>query len=137
MKEDGAAIDGAARQSFTKQERLRHNSQFQETYLQGRKQQGPNLTLYYKPNQLLYNRLGLSISKKCLRLSSKRQSVRRCLREAFRINKQRFLCGYDWVVTLRKTSFLCLQKNVNPTVKKFQTIERELLYLAHKARLLQ
>lgn len=135
--EDSASIGQTGRLSLGQKERLRRNGQFQDVYLRGLKQQGPNLTLYYKPNHLFYNRLGISIAKKYLRLSSKRHSIRRCLREAFRINKQQFLRGYDLVITLRKFSFFCLEKSQHPPAKKFTTLKNELLCLAQKAGLLQ
>ncbi len=84
-----------------KQERLKASRQFQEIYIRGRRLSGPHLTIFFKPNQLTFNRLGLSVGKKSFRLSNRRHYIRRRLREAYRINKMRFLTGYDIIISVR------------------------------------
>lgn len=112
--------------SLNKQERLRRTLQFKELYNRGRRLSGPHLTLFYKPNQLNFNRLGVSVAKKRFKLSAHRHYFQRRLREAFRLNKLRLLAGYD-IVLCARGSTLC----------SFSAISKEFLQLAQRARLLK
>ncbi len=140
-----------------KQERLKASRQFQEIYIRGRRLSGPHLTIFFKPNQLTFNRLGLSVGKKSFRLSNRRHYIRRRLREAYRINKMRFLTGYDIIISVRpRQDFgglspealakggvrrfahpLRAGAGVNKDKTRFVDIKNELLSLAQKARLLR
>ena len=117
-----------SRLKLERQERLKRTRQFQEIYIGGRRLSGPHLTIFCKPNQLPYNRLGLSVTKKRFKLSSRRHYIRRRLREAYRVNKMHFFPGHDIVVAARG-------------VKKYKTcfkdLKDELLSLAQKAKLLK
>lgn len=108
--------------TLRKQERLRRYGEFKKIYIGGRKLSGPHLTIFFKPNQLPYNRLGISVAKRRFKLSTCRHRIRRCLREAYRQNKQQFLSGYDLIISA--------QRSLRAEVAE------ELLGLAQKARLL-
>lgn len=109
-----------------KREKLRRNPQFKEVYIRGRKINGPRLTIFYKPNQLLYSRLGLSVSKKRFKLSTRRHYIQRRLREAYRaLNKTRFLPGYDIIIKACR-----FENNI-----RFENLKRELLNLLRKGGL--
>ncbi|MBN3039048.1 MAG: ribonuclease P protein component [Candidatus Omnitrophica bacterium] len=115
--------------SLKKQDKLRRCAEFQSVYSKGLKTQGPHLILWALANKS-HNcpRLGLSIAKRSFKLSTQRHALQRSLREAFRLNKPRFLPGYDVVVAARRFD----QKKVG-----FQTLQKELLGLAQKAGVLK
>ena len=116
-----------AANTLGRHQRLRRSAQFAQVYTRGRRISGPHLTIFYLPNQLDYNRLGLSVGKKRFKLSCQRHFIQRCLREAFRLNKRRFFSGYDLVLSVHR---LKVQKQARPE------IAQEMLALAKKARLL-
>lgn len=113
---------------LNKQEKLRRSRQFQEAYIRGRRLSGPHLTIFFKPNQLQDSRLGLTVSKKRFKLSCRRHYIQRRLREAYRLNKKRFLPGYDIVISARR---------FDQGKTRFQDLQNELLSLAQKAKLLR
>jgi ribonuclease P protein component len=98
----GSKITGRPRLKLTKKERIRHSRDFKEIYRRGRRLKGPHLTIFFKPNRLGFNRLGLSVGKKRFKLSVRRHYIQRCLREAYRLNKGRFLPGYDIVISVQR-----------------------------------
>ena len=112
---------------FNKQERIRQSHQFRQIYTGGQKINGPHLTIFYRPNQLDFNRLGLAVAKKRFKLSSQRNRIQRCLRAAYRLNKQRFLTGYDLVVRVQRCNdkVFCAD------------MQNELILLGKKAKLLK
>ena len=106
------------------QERLHSSLRFREIYQRGQSIKGPRLSIFFMPNQLTLNRLGLSVAKKRFKLSNHRQYVRRRLREAYRLNKMRFQPGFDIIVQAKQKAL-------------FKDLSRELLFLAQKAGLLK
>jgi ribonuclease P protein component len=78
--------------SFPKEERLRNKSQFQKVFRHGRKQKSEAITLFLLKNKLSQNRFGISIGKK-FGSAAKRNRMKRLVREAYRLNKQKFLSG--------------------------------------------
>ncbi|MBN2097590.1 MAG: ribonuclease P protein component [Candidatus Omnitrophica bacterium] len=110
--------------ALSREQRLRRTADFRQLYLSGRRVNGPSLSIFFRPNQLQFSRLGISVTKKRVKLSTRRHFLQRRLREAFRRKKQCFLPGYDLVFSARR-------------MLNFREIEAELLSLARKARLLQ
>ena len=117
-----------SRLSLGKQDKLRHSRQFREVYTRGRRFSGPHLTIILMPNQLYVSRLGLMVSKKQFKLSTQRHFIQRRLREAYRLNKARFLPGYDIIISVQK---------FNKDKIGFEDIKEELLSLAQKAGILK
>ncbi|NQS99757.1 MAG: ribonuclease P protein component [Candidatus Omnitrophica bacterium] len=109
---------------LSKECRLRKNRQFVEVYLRGRRISGPHFTIFYKPNSLTLCRMGLSVRKKRFKLSARRHYIQRRLREVFRLNKERFLPGYDLVFSAHRFE----KGKVD-----FRQITTEMLSLAQKA----
>jgi ribonuclease P protein component len=64
-----------------------------------RKQVGP-LLVYAAPNDLSISRLGLSVSRR-LGPAHRRNRIKRCLREAFRLSQHELPAGYDFVVVVK------------------------------------
>ncbi|BFR92807.1 ribonuclease P protein component [endosymbiont of Pachyrhynchus infernalis] len=54
----------------------------------------------YSDNNLNYPRLGIYISKKCIKLSNKRNLLKRLIREYFRINKYK-IYNLDYILKLK------------------------------------
>ena len=89
---------------------LRKKSEYDNVYLRGKRVHGENFSLILLPNDLQYNRLGISIHGQ-LKGAVKRNRIKRIIREFFRLNR-RFLqeessrsCelpSMDIVITVRK-----------------------------------
>ena len=75
--------------------------------------------MYLLNNDKEESRLGISVSKK-VGNSVVRHRVTRLIREAYRLNKEKFLNGYDIVVIARSSA----------NGKTYQEIESALLHLA-------
>lgn len=73
------------------------------------------LCIYSNNNQLPYPRVGLVVSKKCAKKAHDRNTMKRCLREWFRLNKFR-LPEKDFVIQVRqkfdKKDFVILEKQL-------------------------
>lgn len=116
------------RLNLSNQERLRNRRQYAQVYQRGQRISGPRLIIYFLPNQLEFNRLGISVSKRNFKLSTRRHCIQRRLRELYRLHKRDFAPGYDIVISARRP-----QKHEFA----YAQIEQELLGLAHKVKLLQ
>ncbi|MDR1689298.1 MAG: ribonuclease P protein component [Clostridiales bacterium] len=102
-------------------ESLKKNNRFRNVYKNGKSYANKYLVLYVLPNSQSLNRLGLTVSKK-VGNSVVRSRVTRKIREAYRLNEDRFLCGYDIVFIARVVSGQAV----------FLDIEKSVLYLAKK-----
>ena len=82
---------------------LKKNEDFQRVY--GRKRSFANkyFIMYILENESIYNRLGISVSKK-VGNSVVRHRVVRLVRESYRLNEERFNSGLDLVVVARSTA---------------------------------
>ena len=84
------------------------------------------LVLYARKNRSATNRVGVTVSKK-LGCAVVRNRVRRRLREAYRLNEERFAPGWDIVIVARS-------RCVNA---EFCQLTQALLSLAEKAGILE
>ena len=82
---------------------LRNNREFQMVYNEGNSKANRYLVLYYRKNDLEYNRLGISVSKK-VGNSVIRHHVTRLIRESYRLQEDMFNSGLDIVVIARNTA---------------------------------
>ena len=82
---------------------LRNNQEFQMVYNEGKSKSNKYLVLYYRKNDLEYNRLGISVSKK-VGNSVVRHRTTRLIRESYRLNQDNLKTGYDMVVIARQTA---------------------------------
>ncbi|MFO7929693.1 MAG: ribonuclease P protein component [Candidatus Humimicrobiaceae bacterium] len=106
-------------------QRLKKNWEFKRVYRKGRTVVSRNIVLYYCPNNLDYNRIGFSISKKVGK-SVVRNRIRRVYREAFRVVDKCLQRGYDFILIARK-----------PAVDvSFDQASKELYNLCRKKQLL-
>ena len=99
-------------------ESLKKNSDFQQVYRRGTSYANRYLVMYRLKNQLGRNRIGISVSKK-VGNSVVRHHLTRLIRESYRLNEEKFCCGYDIVVVVR----------VNGKEQGFHSMESALLHL--------
>ncbi len=77
------------------------------------------------------------MTKKSFKLSTTRHSIQRRLREVYRLNKMRFLTGYDLVISMRRVARTQGAGSGGSKGRVFAVIKEELLALARQARLLK
>lgn len=107
-------------------ESLKKNSDFQLVYRKGTSFANRYIVMYVLKNQLDRNRIGISVSKK-VGNSVVRHHLTRLIRESYRLNEEKFDCGYDIVVIVRVSA-----KN-----QGFHALESALLHGAKLHRLLR
>ena len=81
-------------------ESLKKNWDFQLVYKNGTSFANRYLVMYVLKNQLNRNRIGISVSKK-VGNSVVRHHLTRLIRESYRLNEEKFACGYDMIVIVR------------------------------------
>ncbi len=87
---------------FSREKRLLTARQFKAVFDSANgKAPGKNVLLLARNNELDHPRLGLVIGKKSVKLSVKRNRLKRQIRESFRLNQDN-LVGWDIVVVARK-----------------------------------
>lgn len=106
-------------------EALKKNWDFQLVYKNGTSFANRYLVMYVLKNQLNRNRLGISVSKK-VGNSVIRHHLTRLIRESYRLNEEKFVCGYDIVVIVR----------MNGKDQGFHSIESALLHLGKLHKIL-
>ena len=84
-------------------ESLKKNSDFQSVYRKGTSKANRYLVMYVLKTGTDRNRLGISVSKK-VGNSVVRHTLTRLIRESYRLNEDKFLSGYDFVVIARAAS---------------------------------
>lgn len=101
-----------------KDEKLRKNEDFRKIYNIGKSYGNRYLVIFFSKNNLFYNRVGFSSSKK-VGNSVIRNKVKRRMREAYRLNKCGIRIGYDIIILAR----------VNAKYASYGEIESALLHL--------
>ena len=108
--------------SFPKEERLQNSSHFQKVFQYGRKQKSEAITIFFLKNELPQNRLGISIGKK-FGSAVKRNRMKRLVREAYLLNKQKFLQGnlstFDIVIVIHRPKYSTLSEVTQALEKLF------------------
>ena len=101
-------------------ESLKKNKDFRNVYQKGISYADRYLVMYILKNDLEKNRVGISVSKK-IGNSIVRHRLTRLIRESYRLNEERFLCGYDIVVIAR----------IGARGKNYRQIESALIHLGN------
>ena len=99
-------------------ESLKKNWDFQLVYRKGTSYANRYLVMYVMKNQGNRNRIGISVSKK-VGNSVVRHRLTRLIRESYRLNEEKFTCGYDMIVIVR----------VSGKEQGFRSLESALLHL--------
>lgn len=107
-------------------ESLRKNWDFQLVYKKGTSYANRYLVMYVLKNQLNRNRIGISVSKK-VGNSVVRHHLTRLIRESYRLNEEKFACGYDMIVIVR----------VSGKEQGFRSLESALLHLGKLHKILK
>ncbi|MFW6030819.1 MAG: ribonuclease P protein component [Halanaerobiales bacterium] len=99
---------------------LKKNSEFKKVYTRGKSIATRNLVLYYFPNNLDTNKLGLSISKK-IGNAVIRNKIRRRVKEIIRL-KEDLKKGYDLIFIARKPivklDYNGIKKDIDKLIKR-------------------
>ena len=101
---------------------LKENHLFRRLYAKGKSAAASTLAVYVRPNHRRQNRLGITVGVKVSHSAVRRNTVRRRIREAYRIHEQGMAPGYDIVVVAR----------VRSAAARYAQIQRELLRLLDK-----
>ena len=107
-------------------ESLKKNKDFQLVYKKGTSFANRYLVMYVLVNQLNKNRVGISVSKK-VGNSVVRHHLARLIRESYRLNEERFKCGYDIIIVVR----------VNGKEQGFHSIESALMHLGKLTKIIK
>lgn len=101
-------------------ESLKKNKDFQNVYKHGISYANKYLVMYVLDNKTCQNRLGISVSKK-VGNSMVRHRLTRLIRESYRLQEDRFKCGFDIVVIAR----------IGAKGKSYKEIDSAMLHLGH------
>ena len=82
---------------------LNRNEQFLTVYRKGKRAYHKYFTLYFLPNGREENRLGFKVGKK-LAKATKRNRLRRLMRECYRLSEENLKTGYDIILAAREGS---------------------------------
>ena len=112
---------------LSKEFRLNKNIDIERTANRGRSFFARTLGIKYSPNRLQASRFTVVVGLKVHKKSSKRNRPKRQLREILRKHLSEIKKGFDVVIVARKEIL----------DKKFQEIEKDLLYCFQKTQLLK
>ena len=101
-------------------ESLKKNKDFQNVYKHGISYANKYLVMYVLDNKTSQNRLGISVSKK-VGNSIVRHRLTRLIRESYRLQEDRFKCGFDIVVIAR----------IGAKGTSYKEIDSAMLHLGH------
>ena len=103
-----------------KKDILRRKDDFNSIYRKGRSIGERYVVLFYRENDLSYNRTAFLASKK-LGNSIVRYRLTRLIRESYRLQEERFRCGLDIIVIAR----------IGAKGKNYKDIVGAMLHLGH------
>ncbi|WP_314970809.1 ribonuclease P protein component [Peptostreptococcus stomatis] len=112
---------------FNNTDGIKKDSDFRKVYQRGKSLADRNLVIYTMKNKSDKSRVGISISKKVGK-AHERNRIRRCIKEAYRLNiDDKVLGGYDLVFIAR----------INAADKDYKELERSLKYICKKANIIK
>ncbi len=105
---------------------IKKNRDFRIIYKRGKSAVSPVLAVYMRKTKDVGNHIGITVSTKVGK-AVVRNRVRRRIREAYRVNEDKFLPGRDIIIVAR----------VRASETSFSEIEKNLLALSEKLGLLK
>ena len=112
---------------FNNTDGIKKDSDFRKVYQRGKSLADRNLVIYTMKNKSDKSRIGISISKKVGK-AHERNRIRRCIKEAYRLNiDDKVLGGYDLVFISR----------INAADKDYRELEKSLKYICKKANIIK
>ena len=112
---------------FNNTDGIKKDSDFRKVYQRGKSLADRNLVIYTMKNKSDKSRIGISISKKVGK-AHERNRIRRCIKEAYRLNiDDKVLGGYDLVFIAR----------INAADKDYKELVRSLKYICKKANIIK
>lgn len=104
---------------------LRRKKDFTSIYNRGKSSASKYVVIFYRKNNLEYNRIAFLASKKVGK-SVKRNKARRLMKEIYRIHKDRIKTGYDIIFIARKNmeqaNFVELENTTERLLKRIKLI---------------
>lgn len=79
---------------------LRKSTDFDQVFAHGARLTSSTLSLHYRPNEIVHARLGLGVARRVSRKATRRNRIKRVLRETFRALADT-LPAFDIVVVVR------------------------------------
>jgi ribonuclease P protein component len=86
---------------FRPHERIKDPGVFRRAFERKRSASDPELVVHGVENGLPHARLGISVGKKKVKSAVERNRIKRVIREAFRLTKQEWPSGIDYVIVPR------------------------------------
>jgi ribonuclease P protein component len=105
---------------------LRNTRQFNHVYKKGKSVVNRQVVMYYKKNNLDYNQIGFSVSKKVGK-AVVRNRVKRLMKESYRLNLEKIEDGYDIIFIAR----------VRLNSATYKEVEKGMLHCFRKASLMR
>ena len=105
---------------------IKKNTEYKTVYNCNNSISDYNLVLFFKKNNLGYNRFGFTTAKKIKKAVS-RNLIRRRLKEIVRLNEYNFKDGHDIVIMAR----------VNATESDYKSLEKSYIKLMQRKKLLK
>ncbi len=105
-----------------KENRLRKPKEFRRVYEGGKRFEGRFMTVFVRPSETTFQRLGITASKKAVGNAVQRNRAKRLLREAFRLSKaelNELSVKFDWVLNARRN---LLRVKLDKPLEEFRQI---------------
>ncbi|MBI4833744.1 MAG: ribonuclease P protein component [Planctomycetes bacterium] len=95
--------------TFRKKEHLLKERDFERLLKHAERLGDKLMTIYLLPNELPHSRLGIIVAKKRVRKSTRRNYIKRLVREAYRLNKNLLPKKHDIIINITQTEGFSLK----------------------------
>lgn len=106
---------------------LKKQNEFNRVFTTGDVFGNKTFVMYYLKNMMETNRLGIVVSKKISKKAVVRNKIKRRIKEAYRLNEDSFLLGYDFIIIAKGS---CAEE-------KYSHLEKSLKHLFYKKNLMR